>query len=266
MGELKKKKERKKTYLPSYLLFMKSILVVPLFLLVFISCHSPKSLSTIGYKDYVVAKDAPRDSSYISMLRGYKDSVDKTMDEVLVQNKEELIKELPNSNLGNFLADAYLWAASKYANKPIDIAFMNHGGIRVNRIAAGDLTRRHVFEVMPFDNAIVLVEVKGDVVKSYLDHLAADGGGGGVSGLTYHIQDKKAVNIFINGKPLDENKQYWMVNSDYAVDGGGGFNGFKQMEQNRTNYLQREAILDYCKMHQVMGKPLVVELPKRITK
>jgi hypothetical protein len=57
-----------------------------------------------------------------------------------------------------------------------------------------------------------------------------------------------------------------MANSDYAVDGGGGFNGFKQMEQNRTNYLQRDAILDYCKMHQVMGKPLVVEFPKRITK
>ena len=49
-------------------------------------------------------------------------------------------------------------------------------------------------------------------------------------------------------------------------DGGGGFNGFKQMEQNRTNYLQRDAILDYCKMHQVKGKSLEVELPKRITK
>lgn len=266
MGELKKKRRAKKTYLPNYLLFMKPILVVPLCLLFFISCHSPKALSTIGYKGYIVAKDAPRDSNYISMLRGYKDSVDKTMDEVLVENKEELLKELPNSNLGNFLADAYLWAASKYANKPIDIAFMNHGGIRVNRIAAGELTRRHVFEVMPFDNALVLVEVKGMVLKSYLDHLAADGGGGGVSGLTYHIQDKKAVHILINGKPLDENKQYWMANSDYAVDGGGGFNGFKQMEQNRTNYLQRDAILDYCKMHQEKGKPLVVEHPKRITK
>jgi hypothetical protein len=57
-----------------------------------------------------------------------------------------------------------------------------------------------------------------------------------------------------------------MANSDYAVDGGGGFNAFKTLQQNRTNYLQRDAILDYCKMHRAAGKQVVVEQPKRITK
>ncbi len=230
------------------------------------ACQTAQQLTGVGFKDYAVSKELKRDSVVLSMLKNYRDSVDKNMDEVMAMSSAELLKELPNSTLGNFLADAYLWGASKYSNKQVDVAFMNHGGIRVNRMPAGKITRRHIFEVMPFDNALVLIEVKGNVLNNYLNFLAADGGGGGVAGLTYRIQDKQAVDILINGKPLDLDRTYLMANSDYAVDGGGGFTAFKQMSQNRTNYLQRDVILDYCKMHLSQGKPVVVADPKRILK
>lgn len=230
------------------------------------SCHTSQQVSGVSFKDYAVSKEIQRDSLVLMMLKAYRDSVDKNMDEVMAVSAAELFKELPNSTLGNFLADAYLWAASKHINKKVDVAFMNHGGIRINRLSSGNITRRQVFEVMPFDNALVIIEVKGGVLKSYLDFLAADGGGGGVSGLTYRIQDKQAVDILINGESLDVNKTYLMANSDYAVDGGGGFTAFKQIPQNRTNYLQRDAILDYCKMHFSKGKPVEVVGPKRISK
>jgi 2',3'-cyclic-nucleotide 2'-phosphodiesterase (5'-nucleotidase family) len=230
------------------------------------ACHSFQVVTGIGFKDYAVTTALKSDSTVLSMLKSYRDSVDTNMDEVLAVSKDELLKELPNSTLGNFLADAYLWAAAKHTNRPVDVAFMNHGGVRINRIAAGKVTRRNIFEVMPFDNALVIIEIKGSLLQSYLDFLAADGGGGGVAGLSYQIQDKKAVNILVGGLPLDANKTYVMANSDYAVDGGGGFNAFKTLQQNRTNYLQRDAILDYCKMHRAAGKQVVVEQPKRITK
>jgi len=230
------------------------------------ACHSSQVVTGIGFKDYAVTTAFKSDSTVLSMLKSYRDSVDTNMDEVLAISNDELLKELPNSTLGNFLADAYLWAATNQINRPVDVAFMNHGGIRVNRIAAGKVTRRNIFEVMPFDNALVIIEIKGSLLKSYLDFLAADGGGGGVAGLSYQIQDKKAVNVLVGGLPLELNKSYIMANSDYAVDGGGGFNAFKTLQQNRTNYLQRDAILDYCKMHKAAGKQVVVEQPKRITK
>ena len=230
------------------------------------ACHSSQVVTGIGFKDYAVTKELKSDSTVLSMLKNYRDSVDTNMDEVLATSKDELLKELPNSTLGNFLADAYLWAGAKHTKQTVDVAFMNHGGIRVNRVAAGKVTRRNIFEVMPFDNALVIIKIKGSLLKSYLDFLAADGGGGGVAGLTYHIQDRKAVDVLINGSPIDLNKEYVMANSDYAVDGGGGFNAFKTLQQNRTNYLQRDAILDYCKMHKEAGKQVVVEQPKRITK
>jgi 2',3'-cyclic-nucleotide 2'-phosphodiesterase (5'-nucleotidase family) len=230
------------------------------------ACQSSQVVTGIGFKDYAVTTALKSDSTVLLMLKNYRDSVDTNMDEVLAISKEELLKEMPNSTLGNFLADAYLWAGAKHTNRPVDVAFMNHGGIRVNRIAAGKVTRRNIFEVMPFDNALVIIEIKGSLLQSYLDFLAADGGGGGVAGLSYQIQDKKAVNVLVGGLSLDPNKTYVMANSDYAVDGGGGFNAFKTMPQNRTNYLQRDAILDYCKMHKEAGRQVVVEQPKRITK
>lgn len=253
-------------YLPDHWKFMKRFFFLAFLVVVLGACHSSQVVTGIGFKDYAVTKALKSDSSVLRMLKSYRDSVDTNMDEVLAISQDELLKELPNSTLGNFLADAYLWAAAKHTQQTIDVAFMNHGGVRVNRIAAGKVTRRNIFEVMPFDNALVIIEVKGSLLKTYLDFLAADGGGGGVAGVTYQIQDKKAVNVFVGGLPLDPNKSYIMANSDYAVDGGGGFNAFKTLQQNRTNYLQRDAILDYCKMHKEAGMQVVVKQPKRITK
>lgn len=234
------------------------------FLLLFVllsACHSTQPLSGIGYKGYSVGQLKRSDSSYLIMLKPYRDSIDKTMNEVLAQNAKELLKEVSNSSLGNFLADAYLWAAREKFDKRADVAFMNHGGVRINRIAAGNIDRRMIYEVMPFDNTLVIVEVKGSVLQQSLDRLAEDGGGGGVAGLSMRIKDKKAVDVMIGGRPIEMTRSYFMVNSDYAVDGGGGFNLFKQLPQQRTGYFQRDAIIEYCKANgkagiKTFGEPL----------
>ncbi len=217
-------------------------------LFVFLSaCHLSQSPTGIGYKGYAVGQSKKADAGYLSMLKPYTDSVDKTMNEVLAESATELLKEVPNSTLGNFLADAYLWAAREKFDKRADVAFMNHGGVRINRIRAGKIDRRIIYEVMPFDNTLVIVEVNGALLQKTLDRIAEDGGGGGVAGLSMRIKDKKAVDVMIGGIPLDPQKTYFMVNSDYAVDGGGGFNAFKTLPQQRTGYFQRDAIIEYCR-------------------
>jgi len=112
--------------------------------LLLFSCHSVQQLQSIRYKDYVVAQTQPVDSSYLAMLKGYSDSVNKTMNEFLVENEADLVKETPNSSLGNFLADAYLWGAKTNVDPRAEIAFMNHGGVRINRLLHGGITRRQV--------------------------------------------------------------------------------------------------------------------------
>lgn len=246
---------------------MKRHLFFLIFPLLISSCHPHFQVTGIGQKGYPVSRASVGfDSTYAAMLRPYADSINKTMNEVLVASASEMKKELPNSELGNFLADAYLWAAKEKINPKAEIAFMNHGGVRINRVGAGNITRGTVYEVMPFDNALVVLDVKGGLLQNYLDRIAAEGGGGGVSGLTFSIKDKKAVGVMIGNKPLDPGKSYVMVNSDYQVDGGGGFTAFKKLPQQRSTYLQRDAIIDYCKSIKSAGKKLTTENLQRISK
>jgi 2',3'-cyclic-nucleotide 2'-phosphodiesterase (5'-nucleotidase family) len=246
--------------------YMRRFLLSALFPLLLTACSTGSSLSGIKYKGYPVNPTRSVDTALLQLVRPYRDSVGKTMDEVLVQNQQELLKELPDSPLGNFLADAYLWAARTKFDAQADIAFMNHGGVRVNRFAAGPITRGMVFEVMPFDNQLVIVPVKGEVLQQYVQRLAAEGGGGGVAGLSYRIEGKQAVDIRVQDKPMDVAATYNMVNSDYAVDGGGGFRAFRELKQNRTGYLQRDAIIAYCQWHQQEGRKITTTTNTRISK
>jgi 2',3'-cyclic-nucleotide 2'-phosphodiesterase (5'-nucleotidase family) len=200
------------------------------------------------------------------MIAPYRENVDKTMNEVLVENDADLLKEIPDSRLGNFLADAYLWAAREKIDKDAEIAFMNHGGVRINRIGRGSVTRRTIYEVMPFDNLLVVAEVSGVLLQQYLDKIAADGGGGGIAGIKFIIRDKKAEEVMVNGKPLDPGRIYKMVNSDYTLDSGSGISAFKTLKQVRSGYLMRDAIIQYCQYLQRSGKKISVESQRIISK
>jgi 2',3'-cyclic-nucleotide 2'-phosphodiesterase (5'-nucleotidase family) len=241
-----------------------------LFFLFFIatvaSCQPPRQLNTIRFNGYSIQKSSGIDSSLYKMIGPYRENVDRTMNEVLADCEADLLKEVPDSRLGNFLADAYLWAAKEKLDKNAEIAFMNHGGVRINRIGKGPVTRRTIFEVMPFDNLLVVAEIKGSLLQTYLDRIAAEGGGGGVAGLSLRIENKKAVEVMIGGKPLDPEKTYTMVNSDYTLDSGSGIPAFKTLKQNKSGYLMRDAIIQYCQHLQSTGKKISLEPQKRITK
>lgn len=236
------------------------------FLIAFVACVPSQQIQKIQFSGYAVGQVKQVDSSYIKMLSTYADSVNKTMGEFLVENETDLYKETPNSPLGNFLADAYLWAAKAKMDPRAEIAFMNHGGVRINRLGKGPIKRGMIYEVMPFDNILVVVEVKGEILNEYLNRIAVEGGGGGVSGVSMRIEEKKAVDVLINGEPIDLGRTYYMVNSDYQVDGGGGFTAFKKLKQNRSGYLQRDAIIEYCKSNELAGKKITTEPKIRIRK
>jgi 2',3'-cyclic-nucleotide 2'-phosphodiesterase (5'-nucleotidase family) len=239
-------------------------LTVILFAFILSGCHALKQVSGISFKDYSISSTASKDSSFIKMISPYADSVGKTMNQVLAYAAVDLKKEIPNSGLGNFIAEAYLEMARRKFNAKTDVAFMNQGGVRIQRIGAGPITKGTIYEVMPFDNTLVLVEVKGAVLMAFLDRIAAEGGGGGMAGISMVIKDKKAFNVLVGGNPIDLEKTYIMANSDYVVDGGGGFNGFKQLSQQRTTYLLREAIVEYCLLMGAGGKKVNEQINIRV--
>ena len=228
-----------------------------------LSCHTGFRTSTLQYKDYRINDKLSQSKSLNSLLQPYSDSVNRSMNDIVGIATTNMDKKTPESTLGNFMADAfYTMAQEKYQTK-IDVAFMNFGGIRLTQLPAGNVTRGKIFELMPFDNLLVLQKMKGSVLQQFLD-LTASRGGWPVSGITMHIKDKKAVNVLIDGKPLDPNATYTTANSDFVANGGDNADMLRSVPQITNGYLMRDALFDYINKLKAAGKNISANIENRV--
>lgn len=232
------------------------------------SCKTAQQSSTpatvnLNYNDYRITKEQKVDSSFISFLKPYSDSVNNSMNKVIGFATVAMYKKQPESIEGNFMADAMLTMAREKFNRRVDASFINYGGIR-SHIPKGDVTMGNIFEIMPFDNLIVLQELKGSVVKEFLD-LVASREGWPCAGITYQIQNKKAINILIDGKPIDDNAVYVIANNDYVANGGDDAFMLKVIKPINIGYLFRDALIEYTIRLTKQGKPINGSLTNRVT-
>jgi len=237
------------------------LFVLPLGSLV--GCNAVYVPSKAAYSTRRITQELASDSTLFYLIKPYGDSVEKTMGVVLGTVRETLEKAQPEGTLGNFMADAYLAMGSQQFEKPIDAAFVNYGGIRLNQLPAGPLTIGKIFELMPFDNVLVLQQLNGLQLQSFLDLIAARGGWP-VAGLRYTIKDKRALDIYIKGKPLQAEGRYWILNSDFVASGGDNAEMLKSLPQLSTGYLARKALLDYVVYQQGQQGYVGAVLEKRV--
>jgi 2',3'-cyclic-nucleotide 2'-phosphodiesterase (5'-nucleotidase family) len=162
------------------------------------------------------------------------------------------------------MADVMLFAGKQKFDVPIDAAFVNFGGLRIPQMPKGPVTRSTVFELMPFENLVVVQALKGEVLQQFLDHIAV-AGGWPVAGITFTIKNKKAVDVVINGQPIDRAKTYHIVNSDYVANGGDNAVMLKDIPQQNKGYLMRDAVFDYIKALKAAGKNITATKENRIT-
>lgn len=227
------------------------------------SCTPAQQTASLTYTDYRIQKEARKDSSLTAMLQPYAASLNVSMNKVIGFSNANLTAKQPESGLGNFMADCMRMMAEKKFGKKVDAGFMNQGGIR-SYIPKGNITVGKIFELMPFDNLVVLQEVQGNVLQQFLDHTAADGGWPVSSGLSMGIKNKKAVNVLIAGKPLDENATYIIANSDYVAGGGSDCDMLKKIPQQNKGYLLRDALIEFVTEMTKQGKPLDYSIEKRV--
>jgi 5'-nucleotidase len=125
---------------------------------------------------------------------------------------------------------------------------LNHGRIRAP-IPAGPITTRTAFNVMPFENSIVVAELTSENVKALVTYLAEAKRAHPISGLTIKLNDDFSVKeALINGKPIEDGKTYHVVTSDYLQNGGDRMNFLKDpITLEVLNYKIRNAMIDYFK-------------------
>lgn len=166
------------------------------------------------------------------------------------------------TNMGDFVADAYRETTGA------DISLMNSGGIRA-AIEAGDVTRKAIMDVNPWNNEMCVVNATGQQILDALEHGArlypeTSGGFLQVSGLTYEIhayvespvavdeygsfqsidenKERRVKNVKVNGETIDPDKTYTVAASYYMLkQGGDGFTMFADSEVLKHEELPNDA-------------------------
>ncbi len=230
-----------------------------------ISCSTYNTPISVSYEGYRIEKNNESDTAVLNLVKPYAAEVNKIMNKVIGFATTAMYKKQPESVLGNFMADCMQQMSSKKYGRPVDIGFMNQGGIR-SAINKGNITVGNIYELMPFDNLVVLQEMSGAVLEKFIQHIAADGGWPISAGSSFIIKDKKAINIIINGKPLDINTSYLTANTDYVANGGSNASMLKKIPQQNKGYLMRDALIDYITDLTAKGRPIDGKIENRVTK
>jgi len=237
------------------------------FYFLFLALLLETSCKTAYLKDFQATEIKINDSlsgqnqAVADFIKIYRDSIDKEMNIVIATNDHTASKAQPDSELGNLLADAMLEMSKKYTKEQIDLSVINYGGIRLPQLPSGDIKIGTVYELMPFDNIIVILTIDGKNLKALFDKMT-EIGGWPISGATYNIKNGKAENIQLNALPLDENKSYKLSISDYLANGGDKLDMLKSLPQFNTGILLRDAFIDYFKEQ----KKIFTKKDGRVTK
>jgi 2',3'-cyclic-nucleotide 2'-phosphodiesterase (5'-nucleotidase family) len=191
-------------------------------------------------------KNAAEDSTVSRILRPYRAELSQKMDLVIGKLDEDMEKERPSSALTNFVADAVFEQYNEVNEKKLDVFISNYGGIRSNSFAKGDIIVSDIFELMPFENTLVVLECNEKVLKKLLDKIAHGGGWPISKNSSFIIKDSVANSIVINNEKLTS-KTYRIGLPDYIANGGDGSDILKNLPRVETNILIRNLMIDHVK-------------------
>ena len=169
------------------------------------------------------------DSSIWNIIAPYKEVLDADMNEVLCYAKTDLKKGKPESLLGNWIADLCLEEAQELFQDTIDMVLFNNGGLRAN-ISEGNLTKRDIYQLMPFENELVILSLSIDDVEQLMNYLKITGG---------------QPSAFSEWFKIDE-LPFYVLTTDYLANGGDKMRFFNNKHQNVLGVKMRDVIIRYC--------------------
>ena len=208
----------------------------------------------------------PDDPAVDKMLAVYSPKV-RALDLVIGKLKGDLRKGGTGAgSLGNFVTDGMRAEASRKLGQPIVLAVTNGGGLRKNAISEGDLRLQDIFELLPFENALVAFDLKGSQVLDLLRIVLARRDAQSGARIKYRTgADKKpeleTVRLLIDGaeKEIDPTAVYTVISIDYLLNVAGGDYAVVLKEAKNIRPLgltMRDAITEYVKAETAAGREI----------
>lgn len=197
----------------------------------------------------------------------YCDQLKEQMSVRLGYAPATLTRGRTQSTMGNFTADAYRKIGEKLTGRNIDISIMNNGGLRSD-LAAGDVSMGTIFGIFPFENTIVVLDLKGSELEQLVQSNAArklDSWSGTQITLAMDGDRCIAEKILVGGQPLDPERTYTICTIDYLAEGNSGMTALTRAENiNKTGVLIRDAMIEYVRELDAQGKQVTAELDDRV--
>lgn len=202
----------------------------------------------------------------ISLLAPYKMKVDSAMSSVLGMAAISMDRERPESLLSNLVADVLREAATDVLGKPADMGLVNIGGIR-SSLTQGSITMEDAYEILPFENALCVLKLKGNVMRELLENIAARMGEG-VSGVHLDIsREGKLLDARVGGLPLEDDREYTVATLDYLAEGNDGMHALPKAVSRTCPPGQtlRLLFIRYVEQQAKAGRKVTSRLEGRVT-
>jgi 2',3'-cyclic-nucleotide 2'-phosphodiesterase (5'-nucleotidase family) len=220
----------------------------------------------------VVDPSIPDDKAVDKMLEVYAPKV-RALDIKIGNLKGELRKGgIGSGSLGNFVTDGLREEASRKLGKPVVLAVTNGGGLRKSVIAEGELRERDIFELLPFENALVAFDLTGtqvlDLLRVAVSHRDAQSG----ARIKYknssdQIPELETARLLIDGKEkeIDRAAIYTVVSIDYLMNRRstnpsateGDYSVLRAAKNIKPIGLtMRDAMIDYVKSETAAGREI----------
>ncbi len=206
----------------------------------------------------LIGYDLPEGEEYVSllhdefwpdpliaeMIEGFRSVAEAGMDNVIGEAVEQISRGNAEHPLGRLVSDAMLWSTDS------DVALMNRGGIRA-AIPRGPITPRVVYQAIPFEEDLFILEVTGAELKAILETgmqgRRRDMEIGGVTADRNQLMPdgEKIENMMVGGEPLDLERTYRFVTSGYLAQGNVGYEIMLEHEVIPVNITLMEALTEY---------------------
>ncbi len=209
-------------------------------------------LQKIEGKQINISDSLEPNANIDNFIKPYREHVNTNLDSTLAYAVDTYSKNDGeyNTAIGNMMADAvYEETNALFKNRTgenIDFVLLNHGGIRAI-ISKGNISKRTAYQVMPFDNSVVVVKLKGSQVKELVDYLVKAKRAHPISQLQLVLNPDNTINsVSLNDEALDFSKTYNVATNDYLYNGGDRMDFFKTNDSLYVlDYKIRNVLIDY---------------------
>ncbi|MBL7771659.1 MAG: 5'-nucleotidase C-terminal domain-containing protein [Chitinophagaceae bacterium] len=240
-----------------------------LFIPFLIACKVRYHATDRTFSQYKIQANAENFQDSVSeiarYLQPFRDSLTQEMNVLLGTSSMTFEKGKGGGTLGRLVVQAFEQAARKNFNKPISGVITNPGGLRMNQLPEGPITTGKIFELLPFENELVILAVPGDILETWMKLTEEKGGWPHSMFMPYATYQEKPIRSYLPANNINRelhptyvesilnltktktDSMYYIATNDYLANGGDNCDFLKPCKQIHTHLLLRSILIQYIK-------------------